>query len=200
MIDYLDILLRLGASSLDIAAMPIPYGRASMHAIGMAIKKDDIPGLIPDIMRSERDGHNIYMRSHWKDCQGPILVDDLSQDSVKAMMQDLAVVLVVETSKGNFQAWCAMHDGQLPLLHRSALAKEVAIRYSGDIYAASGEQFGRIIGSQNHKPQANGFISCLHHFSILPPHMPNWGQDAILASQKRLEAIKKQDADIHLRR
>ncbi|MGO9057160.1 MAG: DNA-primase RepB domain-containing protein [Candidatus Binataceae bacterium] len=59
--------------------------------------------------------------------------------------------LVIETSPGNFQAWLK-HDQVLDEATSTQVAKELALRFRGDLGSADWRHFGRLVGFTNPKP------------------------------------------------
>jgi hypothetical protein len=185
-----------GIEAIDVASIPLPYGTAPISSIQTAATHADLSGLIDKVAAADAAGHNVYMRPHWRHRSGPVLIDDVSHDTLDQMIRDdLALVLAVETSAGNFQAWINLHAGSLGKLYRDALAMALAQIYDGDPEAAISEQFGRVVGTRNHKPQANGFLSRIEIWNPQPPRMPTWGERTLEATRLHLEAQRQRDAE-----
>jgi hypothetical protein len=60
--------------------------------------------------------------------------------------------VVVETSRNNFQVW--LNHGQvLEVTTSTAVAKQLAERFGGDLSSADWRHFGRLAGFTNPKPE-----------------------------------------------
>lgn len=79
-----------------------------------------------------------------------ILLDDLSRDK----LQELAIFkpcLLVETSKGNFQAWLKLEEEPIERLKALENCRKLAAHFQADMNAAKPEQVGRLPGYTNRK-------------------------------------------------
>ena len=104
-------------------------------------------------------GAHIYIRPSGK--HNLTVLDDLSQGSLDRLSTEgFEPCAVVETSRGNFQAWLKHHCVYETALS-TFLAQDLARQYQGDPSAADWRRFGRLPGFTNCKPkhrQANGFF------------------------------------------
>lgn len=81
-----------------------------------------------------------------------ILVDDVDEQGLRWLRDDgLTPVLIVMTSKGNFQAWIKVSNEELSIPLAAASAKLLAVRYDGDEGSADAQHLGRIPGFTNRK-------------------------------------------------
>ena len=90
---------------------------------------------------------------HWfgRPCGPHVLLDDIGFDALGDMHRDhVRPSAVVETSPGNLQAWVTVAGGRKPIATR-AYARELAIRYGGDMGATGNGQIGRMPASLNAK-------------------------------------------------
>jgi hypothetical protein len=79
------------------------------------------------------------------------LVDDLKVSAVARMRQEgFQPAAVVQTSPGNYQVWIK-HATRLERELGTAVARELAIRFGGDVKAADWRHFGRLAGFRNTK-------------------------------------------------
>jgi hypothetical protein len=93
-------------------------------------------------------GH-IYVRP--AGLHGLSLVDDLKVDALARMKgEGFAPAAVVETSRGNFQAWLK-HGEVLDEVTSTRAAKLLSERYGGDLGSADWRHFGRLAGFTNPK-------------------------------------------------
>lgn len=102
------------------------------------------------------DGKNVYMRPSRGASWPVIFLDDLKPDVASHISKKYST-LVIETSKGNCQAWlrCAQ---SLTEPERAACQKALAPLIGADAASTSGDHFGRAPGFRNQKPGRNGFI------------------------------------------
>lgn len=81
-----------------------------------------------------------------------LLVDDLKPEAVERMRRDgVAPAAVVETSRGNVQAWVRL-TSQLRPEEGTEAARLLAQRYGGDPKSADHGHIGRLPGFTNRKP------------------------------------------------
>ncbi len=89
------------------------------------------------------------------------MLDDLDASKLARLTADgFEPCAVVETSRGNFQAWLK-HTSILPKLLGTLAAQILAARYGADPSAADWRRFGRLPGFTNCKPkykQDNGLF------------------------------------------
>jgi len=105
------------------------------------------------LKRMNARGNDIYIRPAG-DVNGPVLVDDLTQEALERMRADgFAPAATIETSPGNFQAWVKISDKPVPADVRRVAARDLANRYGGDIASADGRHYGRLAGFTNQKPK-----------------------------------------------
>ena len=79
------------------------------------------------------------------------LIDDLKLSAVTQMHQEgFQPAAVVQTSLGNYQAWIK-HPTHLHPELGTAVARELATRFGGDVRAADWRHFGRLAGFRNTK-------------------------------------------------
>jgi hypothetical protein len=106
---------------------------------------------IPWLRLQNLNGRNIYIRP--KGGHDLSLVDDLKPASISRMKSEgFQPAAVIETSPGNFQAWLK-HPAVLPREVSTAVARELASRFGGDLGAADWRHFGRLAGFTNRKPK-----------------------------------------------
>jgi hypothetical protein len=94
-------------------------------------------------------GRNVYIRP--KGEHHLSLVDDLAWSSLERMKEGgFQPSVIVETSRGNFQAWLN-HGRVLPKDLSTAAARALAESFGGDVKAAAWRQYGRLAGFTNRK-------------------------------------------------
>ncbi len=143
---------------------------APLYDVGVLSSRGMLPGLdaIPASavldklqllkFRNARGSH-IYLRPSGE--HRYTVLDDLDQTKLALLAADgFEPCVVVETSKGNFQAWLK-HSTVLPKLLGTFAAQHLAARYGADPSAADWRRFGRLPGFTNCKPkykQDNGLF------------------------------------------
>ncbi|MGG5823429.1 DNA-primase RepB domain-containing protein [Falsiroseomonas sp. HW251] len=103
---------------------------------------------IPWVRARNASGDHVYCRPL---CSRHVLVDDLWQHQLDALVAAHGVAAVVETSKGNYQAWVTVAQAEVDAPVASAAARILARQFGGDPGAASAHQLGRLVGTTNRK-------------------------------------------------
>lgn len=112
-------------------------------------KTEDVLRSIPWMKLQNLQGRNIYVRPQGE--HNLTMVDDLKQEAVKRMFESgFKPAVVVETSRGNFQAWLR-HPHVLAKDLSTAVARALADEFGGDKGAADWRHFGRLAGFTNRK-------------------------------------------------
>jgi hypothetical protein len=104
-----------------------------------------------------------------------------------------APALIVQTSSGNFQAWLK-HPALLPKDLSTAVARELATKFSGDRGAADWRHFGRLAGFTNRKDKYQG-PDGLFPFVLLTEHTGvayGTGEQFVNGVRSRIEAEQVQ--------
>jgi hypothetical protein len=110
---------------------------------------EDVLRSIPWMKLQNLQGRNIYVRPQGE--HNLTMVDDLKHEGVKRMFESgFKPALVVETSRGNFQAWLK-HPHVLDKELSTAAARALADELGGDKGAADWRHFGRLAGFTNRK-------------------------------------------------
>jgi hypothetical protein len=79
------------------------------------------------------------------------LIDDLKAEAVVRMREErFPPAVVVQTSPANYQAW-VKHAERLDKELGTAVARDLAKRFGGDVKAADWRHFGRLAGFTNTK-------------------------------------------------
>ena len=115
-------------------------------------KSERVEAALNWLRRENARGAHIFIRPHG--VHSLSLIDDLNSEAIIRMIEDgFQPALVVETSRGNFQAW-VNHGRVLSERGLSTLAaKELARRFRGDPSSADWRHFGRLVGFTNQKPK-----------------------------------------------
>ncbi len=97
-------------------------------------------------------GRDIYIRPSGS--SGLYIVDDVPAATVERMRAEgYAPAAVVETSPGNHQAWVRVSDAPLSKGEGTAVARDLAERFGGDMSSANWRHMGRVAGFTNRKEE-----------------------------------------------
>jgi len=97
-------------------------------------------------------GRDIYIRPSGN--SGLYIVDDVPAGTVERMRAEgYAPAAVVETSPGNHQAWVRVSDAPLSPGEGTAVARDLAKRFGGDLSSANWRHMGRLAGFTNRKKE-----------------------------------------------
>ena len=136
--------------------------QAPLYDIGVLSSRGMLPGLdriaastvlerLPLLRFHNARGSHIYLRPSGE--HRYTVLDDLDQAKLARLSAEgFEPCAVVETSKGNFQAWLK-HTAVLPRLLGTFAAQALAARYGADPSAADWRRFGRLPGFTNCKPR-----------------------------------------------
>ncbi len=98
------------------------------------------------------NGRDIYIRPTGS--SGLYLIDDVPTATVERMRAEgYTPAAVVETSPGNLQAWVRVSDTPLSTEEGTAVARDLAARYDGDMSSANWRHMGRLAGFTNQKKE-----------------------------------------------
>ena len=97
-------------------------------------------------------GRDIYIRPTGS--SGLYLIDDVPAATVERMRAEgYTPAAVVETSPGNLQAWVRVSDTPLSTEEGTAVTRDLAARYGGDMSSANWRHMGRLAGFTNRKEE-----------------------------------------------
>src|ERR1700747_1632617 len=151
----------------QLAAMPHPIYlvRLIHHATHRAFPGERLwtsgqltsPATLRFLRLRNREGCDIYIQPYAGDHNaGYILLDlDAPQPSVLQALrtQGLQPCVVLKTSPGHLQAWLHLSEHPLEPALATAVARQLAHTYAGDLASAEGRHLGRLAGFTNQKPE-----------------------------------------------
>jgi hypothetical protein len=166
MVDH-GLCLTLQAIRRQLAAMPhdLYLVRLIHHQTGRAFPGERLwtaaqliqPATVRFLRVRNREGCDVYLQPYAEKCNpGYILVDlDHPAPEVVETMRDdgLAPCVALQTSPGNLQAWVHVSATPLEPPVASAVGKQLAQRYGGDLASTDWRHLGRLAGFTNQKPQ-----------------------------------------------
>jgi len=139
----------MGAERYDVGA----YDR---QADEMLLRREWTPAQVEasvgwfKVMNAQ--GRDIYIRPSGS--SGLYIVDDVPAATVERMRAEgYAPAAVVETSPGNHQAWVRVSDAPLSKGEGTAVARDLAARFGGDMSSANWRHMGRVAGFTNRKEE-----------------------------------------------
>jgi len=142
-------------------------------------------------------GRDIYIRPTGS--SGLYIVDDVPAATVERMRAEGDTpATVVETSPGNHQAWVRVSDTPLSKGEGTAVARQLAERFGGDMSSANWRHMGRLAGFTNRKEehrQPDGrypYVRLRDDGGARAPEAPTilaWARDE--ATQGRRAAVEK---------
>ena len=107
--------------------------------------------LLPDLVRQNARGENVFVRPEPELDRALILVDDIEElDIDKLRDNGLEPCCVVETSPKNLQAWIDF-GGTMKPMERKVLARFIAGFVNADPNSADAVHYGRLAGFTNQK-------------------------------------------------
>ena len=151
----------------QLAAMPHPLYlvRLIHHATHRAFPGERLwtaaqltsPATLRFLRLRNRLGCDIYIQPYAGDHNaGYILLDlDAPPPSVLQTLrtQGLQPCVVLKTSPGHLQAWLHLSERPLEPALATAVARQLAHTYAGDLASAEGRHLGRLAGFTNQKPE-----------------------------------------------
>jgi len=167
-------LTAMGAELFEVGSLQRADGDQLQFMLLRTWDRRKVIDSVPWLRYQNRHESHIYERP--KGESNLTLVDDLKLSSVTRMRQEgTQPAAVVQTSPGNFQAWIK-HATRLDKELGTAVARELAKRFGGDLKAADWRHLGRLAGFRNTKGR---------YRQVVPvPDYDAWRGDLILADQK----------------
>jgi len=142
-------LAAMGAEAFEVGALRLGAGGKPDFMLLRAWDSKTVIESIPWLWHENRRDSHIYVRP--KGESNLTLIDDLKYDAVVHLRREgLQPAAVVRTSPGNYQVWIK-HTTELDKELGTAVARDLAEYFGGDVKAAAWRQFGRLSGFRNTK-------------------------------------------------
>ena len=112
-----------------------------------------------------REGCDVYLQPYADNRNAGYILLDLDYTDVARTLERMRVnghqpCVVLQTSPGHLQAWIQVTTVSLEPATATAIARQLAHTYGGDLASADGRHLGRLAGFTNQKPlrlQDNGY-------------------------------------------
>ena len=142
-------LTAMGADLFEVGALQRGDGDQPQFMLLRTWDQQKVIDSIPWLRYQNWHESHIYVRP--KGESSLTLIDDLKMSGVARMRREgFQPAAVVQTSPGNYQVWI-MHSTRLEKELGTAVARELAKRFGGDVKAADWRHFGRLAGFRNTK-------------------------------------------------
>jgi RepB DNA-primase from phage plasmid len=154
----------MGAELFEVGALRLDAGGMPDFMLLRSWDRKTVMDSIPWLWHQNWRGSHIYVRP--KGENNLTLIDDLKYDALAQLRRaGLQPAAVVRTSPGNYQAWIK-HTAQLDKELGTAVARDLAERFGGDVKATDWRHFGRLSGFRNTKAK---------HKEVVPvPEYDEW--------------------------
>jgi hypothetical protein len=137
----------MGCRLFEIGIREASTGRMMNRTWSMEQTLDNLTAL----KRMNARGNDVFVRPAERTGHGLVLLDDLKPSALARMERDgRGPAAVVETSRGNFQAWVRV-PSRAPGAERGEIARRLAHEYGADRASASSHHYGRLAGFTNQK-------------------------------------------------
>lgn len=154
----------------------------------------DILTELPRLKRANAAGCNIYFRGPRDRDHDLILLDDLDLfTSDRMKVAGHAPAVVVETSKGNVQAWVRL-GRPCPAQVRHEIARMLAKLYGGDPGAVDPHQSGRLAGMTNRKAEHRTARGYPYVLLLNAPGKAALAAEDLIREAERVILNREQDA------
>jgi RepB DNA-primase from phage plasmid len=154
----------MGAEVFEVGALRLDAGGKPDFMLLRSWDRKTVMESIPWLWHQNWRGSHIYVRP--KGENNLTLIDDLKYDAlVQLRRAGLQPAAVVQTSPGNYQVWIK-HTAPLDKELGTAVARDLAEHFGGDVKAADWRHFGRLSGFRNTKAK---------HREVVPvPEYDEW--------------------------
>jgi hypothetical protein len=147
------------------------------------------------LRRRNREGCDVYLQPYAEDRNAGYILLDLDHPDA-ATLERMRVnghqpCVVLQTSPGHLQAWIQVSAVGLEPATATAIARQLAHTYSGDLASADWRHLGRLAGFTNQKPlrrQSNGYapwVRLLHAQVGLAPN----GASLVQAAERQIGRV-----------
>ena len=150
-------LCAMGGEIFEVGALQRGDGEQPQFMLLRTWDKERLSDSIPWLRYHNRNGSHIFVRP--KGESNLTLIDDLKAEAVVRMRDEgFQPAAVVQTSPGNYQAW-VKHAEKLDKELGTAVARDLARRFGGDVKAADWRHFGRLAGFTNTKEKYKRIVA-----------------------------------------
>jgi RepB DNA-primase from phage plasmid len=151
----------MGAEIFEVGAPRLDAGGKPDYMLLRAWDRKTVMKSVTWLWHQNWRGSHIYVRP--KGDNNLTLIDDLKYDAVVQLRRaGLQPAAVVRTSPGNYQAWIK-HKAPLDKELGTAVARDLAERFGGDVKAADWRHFGRLSGFRNTKAKHKEVVPVLEY-------------------------------------
>jgi len=139
----------MGSELFEVGALQRGEGGQPQFMLLRTWDQETLISSIPWLRHQNWHGGHIYVRP--KGESNLTLIDDLKTEAISGMCKEgYQPAVVVQTSPGNYQVW-VKHAEKLDKELATAVARDLAGRFGGDVKAADWRHFGRLAGFRNTK-------------------------------------------------
>jgi hypothetical protein len=157
-------LCAMGVEIFEVGALQRGAGDQPHFMLLRTWDKETLINSIPWLRYQNWHESHIYVRP--KGESNLTLIDDLKGDALARMREEgFEPAVVVETSPGSYQVWIK-HPTAVDKEMGTAVARELAARFGGDVKAADWRHFGRLSGFRNTKEK--------HKRVVAVPDFDDW--------------------------
>jgi RepB DNA-primase from phage plasmid len=150
-------LTAMGAEIFEVGALRLDAGGKPDFMLLRAWDRKTVMESIPWLWRQNWRASHIYVRP--KGENNLTLIDDLKYGALATLRRaGLQPAAVVRTSPGNYQVWIK-HATPLERELGTAVARDLAEHFGGDVKAADWRHFGRLSGFRNTKAKHKEVVS-----------------------------------------
>jgi DNA primase RepB-like protein len=130
--------------------------------------------VVPFLRARNYEGFNVYLLPYGGHCNAGYIFLDLDQASPRLLEAMRAhghePCVVLETSPGHLQAWVRVSTTGLEPKLATALGRQLAHTYGGDLASTDWRHLGRLAGFINQKPQRRTASGCGPWVRVLEAH------------------------------
>ena len=174
----------MNCESYDIAIVRFEDGRSKRQPVGFCTLSG-ASVLLPDLVRQNARGENVFVRPDPRLDRALVLVDDIEEIDIDTLREKgLEPCCVVETSPKNLQAWIDFGPTPMMPIERKILARKIVELVGADKNSADAVHYGRLAGFTNRKESHFGegknggfpFVRVKDASRLVCSQAPEWRQ------------------------